>query len=117
MHTKTLNPLQEQLLQYDIKINYHQGASNSAADTPSRNVSDQTDHFISSMSDDSGEQKLDPFIMDVRDFILKNETPGGSPGYTIYHGAIDKNTNYAQIPMQFKWQRWLSMTRAWFGSS
>ena len=37
------------------------------------------------MSDDSGdiiaEQKLDSFIMDVRDFILKNKTPGGSPGY------------------------------------
>ena len=36
------------------------------------------------MSDDSGdviaEQKLDPFIVDVRDFILKNKMPGGSPG-------------------------------------
>ena len=85
MHTKTLNTLQEQLLEYDFKINYRQGASNTAADALSRNVSDKTERFISSMSDDSGdviaEQKLDPFIMDVRDFILKNKTPGGSPGY------------------------------------
>ena len=81
--SKTLNQLQEQLLEYDFKINYRQGASNSAVDALSRNVSDQTDRFISSMSDYSGdviaEQKLDPFIMDVRDFILKNKTPGGSP--------------------------------------
>ena len=38
-----------------------------------------------SMSDDSAdviaEQKLDPFIMDVREYLLKNKTPGGSPGY------------------------------------
>ena len=84
VHTKTLNRLQEQLLEYGFKINYCQGVNNSAADALSRNVSDRTDRFISSMSDDSGdviaEQKLDPFIMDVRDFILKNKTPGGSPG-------------------------------------
>ena len=82
---ETLNRVQEQLLEYDFKINYRQGASNSAADALSRNVSDRTDCFISSMSDDSGdiieEQKLDPFMMDVRDFNLKNKTPGGSPGY------------------------------------
>ena len=38
-----------------------------------------------SMSDDSGDvnakQKLDPFIMDVRDYLMINKSPGESPGY------------------------------------
>ena len=55
VQTMALNRVQEQLLEYDFKINYRQGASNSAADALSRNVSERTDRFIMSMSDDSGD--------------------------------------------------------------
>ena len=45
VHKKTLNRLEQQLLEYDIKINYPQGASNSASDALSRNVALKTDRF------------------------------------------------------------------------
>ena len=100
VHTKTLNRLQERLLEYDFKIKYRQGASNSAADALSRNVSDRTERFIYSMSDDPGdviaEQKLDLFIMDVRDFILKNKTPGGSPEYKSKFLRVAKMAFFAK---------------------
>ena len=87
MHTKTSSILQEQLFDYDFKINHVQGANNSAAEARTRNISDRTDRFLMSMSYNSvdviAEQKLDPFIMDVRDYLLKKKSPGGSPGYVL----------------------------------
>ena len=85
MHTKTLNRLQEQLLEYDFAIHYRKGIENSAADALSRNAVSATEQFLYTLLDESGNlasaQKLDPFIMDVRDLLVKNVQPGGSPGY------------------------------------
>ena len=50
VHKKTLNRPEQQLLEYDFKINYRQGASNSAADALSRNVALKTDCFLYTMS-------------------------------------------------------------------
>ena len=62
VHKKTLNRLEQQLLEYDFNINYRQGACNSAADALSRNVALKTDHFLYTMSDESvdiiAEQKM-----------------------------------------------------------
>jgi len=86
IHKKTLNRLQEQMLEYDFKINYKKGLLNSAADALSRNVvMTPTDKFIATMSDDSGDivtaQKNDPLVADVRNYLLKNILPDHSLGY------------------------------------
>ena len=85
VHTKTLNRLQEQLLEYDFSIHHQKGIDNSAADALSGKAVSATDRFLYTMSDESGNlafaQILDPFIMDVRDLLVKNVQPGGSPGY------------------------------------
>ena len=85
IHQKTLNRLQQQLLEYDFTVNYIKGSDNSAADALSRNVAaviehrrmlpvnlrddKQVSHFIESLSDSSGSlleaQRRDPFIKDV----------------------------------------------------
>ena len=59
IHKKTLNRLQEQMLEYSFRINYRKGLDNTVADALSRNVAmidgDATDFFINTMSDDSGD--------------------------------------------------------------
>ena len=80
---KTLNRLQQQLLEFDFTINYRKGDLNTAADALSRNVPTESgepdlavEKFISSMSDVSGSiflaQKNDPLISDIRQFLAKN---------------------------------------------
>ena len=95
VHKKTLNRLEQQLLEYDFKINYRQGASNSAADALSRNVALKTVHFLFTMSDESGdiiaEQKDDHFVSDVRDCFLKSKSPRGSPGYNAKAAKVASN--------------------------
>ena len=95
VHKKTLNRIKQQLLEYDFKIDYRQGASNSAADALSRNVPLKTDRFLYTMSDESGdiiaEQKNDNFVSDVRDLFLKNKSPRGSPGYNAKVAKVASN--------------------------
>ena len=92
---KTLNRLEQQFLEYDFKINYRQGDSNSAADALSRNVALKTDRFLYTMSDESGdiiaEQKNYNFVSDVRDLFLKNKSPRGSPGYNAKVAKVASN--------------------------
>ena len=66
---KTLNQLQEQMLEYDFKISYRKGIDNTAANALLRNVvATPTATFIAIMSDDSehiiSAQNNDPFIQD-----------------------------------------------------
>ena len=60
VHQKTLNRLQEQMLEFDFKINYKKGSTNTAADALSRNS------LVSALSDNSGDlvkaQENDPFF-------------------------------------------------------
>ena len=60
VHQTTLNRLQEQMLEFDFKINYKKGSTNTAADALSRNT------LVSALSDNSGDlvkaQTNDPFI-------------------------------------------------------
>ena len=60
IHKKTINRLQQQLLEFDFMINYRKGDLNTAADALSRNVPTESgepdlavEKFISSMSDES----------------------------------------------------------------
>ena len=82
-------------MENDFKINYRQGASNSAADALSRNVALKTDRFLYTMSDEYGdiiaEQKDDHFVSDVRDFFLKIKSPKGSPGYNAKVAKVASN--------------------------
>ena len=60
VHQKTLNRLQEQMLEFDFKINYKKGSTNTAADALSRNS------LVSALSDNSGDlvkaQANDPLL-------------------------------------------------------
>ena len=64
VHKKTLNRLQEQMLDYDFTINYRRGSSNTVADALSRNVPfsssehELTSLFINSLADKSGDACL-----------------------------------------------------------
>jgi len=79
VHQKTLNRLQEQMLEYDFKVNYKKGLDNAAADALSRNA------IISALSDESGDlkeaQQSDPFCQDVRRFLKTGELPDHTLGY------------------------------------
>ena len=73
------------MLEYNFKINYRLGASNSADDALSHNVALKVARFLYSMSDESGdiiaEQKNNNFVRDVRVLFLKSKYPKVSPGY------------------------------------
>jgi transposase InsO family protein len=94
VHKKTLNRLQEQMLEYDFQISYKKGKDNSVADALSRNVaieSDKTLAFIETMNDDSGSiidaQNDDPFIRDVRHYVQT----GILPNHTLaYRSKVEK---------------------------
>ena len=79
MHQKTLNRLQEQMLEFDFKINYRKGKNNAAADALSRNT------LIASLSDNSGDlrkaQEEDPFVRDVRAYLEKGVVSDNTIGY------------------------------------
>ena len=88
VHKKTLNRLQQQLLEYDFTIHYLKGSDNSIADALSRNAISAIKRefcsgdlksqmsrkiFLAALTDFSGslseEQNKDPFIRDVRNFL------------------------------------------------
>ena len=67
------------MLEFDFKINYKKGSTNTAADALSRNS------LVSALSDNSGDlvkaQEHDPFIRDVRTFLVKGTLPDNTLGY------------------------------------
>ena len=67
------------MLAFDFKINYKKGSTNTAADALSRNS------LVSALSDNSGDlvkaQANDPFIRDVKTFLLKGILPDNTLGY------------------------------------
>ena len=95
-HKNTLNRLQEQILEYDLTIQYRKGIDNSAADALSRNVYEQPiEKFLASMSDVSGDivraQDHDPLVKDVKTFLLAGVLPSHTPGYRAKIEKISKN--------------------------
>ena len=52
IHTKTLNRLQQQMLEYDFDIRYKEGKTNVIADALSRNTVDEIN--VSALSDETG---------------------------------------------------------------
>ena len=79
VHQETLNRLQKQMYEFDFKINYKKGSTNTAADALLRNT------LVSALSDNSGDlvkaQANDPFIRDVSTFLLKGVWPDNTLGY------------------------------------
>ena len=108
IHKKTLNRLQEQMLEYTFKINYRKGLDNTVADALSRNVAmidgDATDFFINTMSDDSGDiiiaQKEDAFVSDVRKFLDKGILPDHSLGY---RAKVEKTSKDCFVDRDIVW--------------
>jgi len=95
-HKKTLNRLQEQMLEYDFAIQYRKGVDNSVADALSRNTESQpVEKFLASMSDESGDivkaQDQDPLVKDVKSFLLTGILPSHTPGYRAKVEKIAKN--------------------------
>ena len=99
IHKKTLNRLQEQMLEYDFKVNYRKGLDNTVADALSRNVAvllhDPMDEFIHQMTDESGDivsaQQEDAFCSDVKNFLRSGTLPNHTLGYRSKVEKIGKD--------------------------
>ena len=100
LHQKTMNRLQQQLLEYDFTVNYIKGSDNSAADALSRNVAaieskrmlpvdmgdeSQVTGLIASLEDASGSlakaQRVDPFLRDIYCALKGESFPASSEAY------------------------------------
>ena len=90
IHKKTLNGLQQQMLEYDFKVNYRKGLNNVAV-----LLHDPMDVFIHQMFDDSGDivsaQQEDAFVCDVRNFLCDGTLPNHSLGYRSKVEKIGKD--------------------------
>ena len=75
VHTKTLNRLQQQLLEFDFDIRYKEGKENTVAGALSRNT-------VEALDDESGTmrqaQTADPLCGGVREFLKFNCMPSAS---------------------------------------
>jgi len=89
VHQKTLNRLQEQMLEYDFRVNYKKGLDNGAADALSRNA------IVAALSDSSGDlreaQAADPFCRDIRQYLESRILPGHTLGYKAKVERIAKD--------------------------
>jgi transposase InsO family protein len=78
VHTRTLNRLQQHMLEFDFEMRYKRGSENVVADFFSRNV-------INSLSDDTGNleeaQQRDARIVDVRNFLTASKLPDHNKAY------------------------------------
>jgi transposase InsO family protein len=78
IHKKTLNRLQQQLLEHNFEIRYKKGGENVIADALSRNP---VDVLTDSSGDLASAQAADPFCQDLRKFLEHGELPEHSQGY------------------------------------
>ena len=81
IHKKTLNRLQQQLLEHDFTIHYKKGEENVVADALSRNAIEVIDDKCENGFTLSKEQFKDPFCKDVRAYMEKGVLPSNSDAY------------------------------------
>ena len=78
VHKRTLNRLQQQLLEHNFEIRYKKGGDNVIADALSRNP---VDVLTDSSGDLATAQAADHFCQDLRKFLDTGELPEHSQGY------------------------------------